>query len=233
MKTIRNRRGVGVLPAIIWFAVIPLLLAGIYFGGGYVIDLRAYAHELEAKSAALEQRVAELENNLEKCKAEEASTWDKFVVEKDNSTKWINSKTSVKINPNRLEKIVDAIWETEKPLLIMSIIEDRSKFQEDAIESNPDPSWATMKLYGHGLGQIVPRWWSEDLKDAGIISNDSDLLDGVTNVKAMDHIIKKLSDDGKKSDEEVMQLYVGKKAEFPKKIQTNFQELKDLIGDKI
>lgn len=73
-----------------------------------------------------------------------------------------------------LHEVYKLSMTTEYPDLVLAIIKTESNF-------NP---YAKSSQKAIGLMGIIPKWWSEDLKKAGIIKSTRDLYDMQTNIKA-------------------------------------------------
>lgn len=96
-------------------------------------------------------------------------------------TKWV-FEHSTKISHKTARNIVKEALKTNKPLLILAIFSAESEFNPGAVSN----------AGALGLGQIMWKYWGEDLKKAEIAKESRDLFDYDTNIQATSFILEKL-----------------------------------------
>jgi len=133
---------------------------------------------------------------------------------------WCVAHSKSSVPKSDLNKIVDVALDSNKPLLILSIIAVESHFSKEAVS----------KAGARGLMQVMWKTWSKELKPIGI-TTALDLHEIKLGIKAGEYIIDKYYNKTGNL-KKALRKYVGGTNSYAVKVLTNYAELNLLVRSK-
>jgi soluble lytic murein transglycosylase-like protein len=164
-------------------------------------------------SIFLNYRDASLTSDIKQEQSKQVPKAEKTV--RNDLVQWVvnNSECSTKT----AKEIVEAVLETQHPLLLLSIIKKESEFKPKAVSSSNCI----------GLGQISPIHIKE-LKEEGIINSRKDLTTIKGNVRSANYILKLKLRKSKNNVRKALLYYVGdtSRHDYASSVLKNYSSLK-------
>lgn len=112
--------------------------------------------------------------------------------------KWVYDH-SKQISARTCDEIVKECMKTDKPLLIIAVMDVESNFIQSAVSSKG----------AIGLGQIMPGVHEKELIKKGIIKEKRDLFDIAPNIQAMNYVLNMNLVQSKDDVPKALELYLG------------------------
>lgn len=139
----------------------------------------------------------------------------------DTLAKWVYTHSN-KISMTTCNEIVFEVMKSDKPLLLLALVE---------VESNLMPS-AISPRGALGLTQVMPGVWEKDLIAKGIIKERRDLFDVGPSIAAGDYALGVFIKESKGNVEKALEKYLGgRDGVYVKRIFANLANLYIVVGE--